>query len=715
MIVILTEKPSVAKDIAAVVGATKRMDGYFEGNDYRVTYALGHLVSIAEAETMNPIWAKPWNLEQLPMIPDKWRYAAIGKTKEQLAIVKKILTDASTKRIICATDAGREGQLIFDLIYKQTGAKAPVQRFWTSSLTTEAIKGALQHLKPASAYANLSSAAASRGHADWIVGLSASRLYSLLNAQNCSTGRVQTPTLNLIVSRQNEIDKFVPSAFYEVLATFAPGFVAKYVSSERDNATTRFKDYTSARTVLNEVVSVSNGIVHSVVTTEKRTKPPALFDLLTLQKEANKRFGFTAQETLDIAQSLYEKYKVLSYPRTESRHLSTDMLGELSSILQTLSQYMIPQGQIALDAYRAGAILSKAYVDDTKLSDHHAIIPTYKMPSNDLPERERLVYNLVAARFLAIFLPAEVRDDTTLLIRLATRLFRATGSVVREPGWTILDPKALGRADKDEQEAPQDLPAVSNGDCLPKTAAEIKEGKTSAPKPFDDASLLTAMKSAGNQLDDEDLAAVMKQSGLGTPATRAAIIERLIFVGYVERKKKSLYPTEKGKKFIAQVHPMLKDVALTALWEQRLKEIEDGNYDHRIFESEIAQFISKIVAEVKASPRIISLPAPASANGLGRCPKCKVGTVLRNAKTKHAGCSRWKKDENGNAGCDFSIWGERNSKKLTDSNIKDLITKGKTCVIKGFKSKTTGRMFDARLILTEDFKVQLSFVNLPAK
>ncbi|HEV2987339.1 MAG TPA: DNA topoisomerase, partial [Candidatus Angelobacter sp.] len=337
MIVVLAEKPSVARDIAAVLGANQKKQGYFEGNNYQVTYAFGHLVTIAEPEQMNPAWGKPWRMEQLPMIPTEWRYRVADKAQEQFDCIKKLFLSAATTGIICATDAGREGQHIFDLIYQLTGSTKPVQRLWISSLTPEAIRAGFRDLKPMSVFANLSAAAAWRARADWLVGLSATRAYTLINGQTCTVGRVQTPTLALIVNRQNAIDNFKPTAFYEIHAVMEPGFTAKYILAGKDDTPqTRLQDRAAAQAILDHITPIPSGSVTSVVTTEKVTKAPQLFDLLSLQKECNKRFGYTAQETLDLAQSLYEEYKLLSYPRTESRHLSNDMLSELPNILRVL-------------------------------------------------------------------------------------------------------------------------------------------------------------------------------------------------------------------------------------------------------------------------------------------------------------------------------------------------------------------------------------------
>lgn len=696
MIVVLAEKPSVARDIAAELQANAKRDGYYEGNGYRVTWAFGHLVTIAEPEDMNPAWGKPWNLQQLPMLPHQWKYRIADKAETQFGIIKKLFADASS--IICATDAGREGELIFRLIYRLAAINKPVQRLWISSLTAEAIRDGFRTLQPSKDFDNLADAALARAHADWIVGLNFTRAYTTINKQLCTIGRVQTPTLAMLVERQNAIDTFKPVAFFEVVATFEPGFKATYITPGSEPET-RLPDRAAAEAILSAITPVPRGTVLSVVTEEKKSKAPALYDLLTLQKDANKRYGYTAQETLDLAQSLYEEYKVLSYPRTESRYLPTDMLPELPKILAALPPQWSAHSQAAIAALAGGLQLSKSYVDNTKLTDHHAIIPTHKPAPAGLPEKERNVYQLVAARFLGIFLPPEIRAETTAILALAGHSFRARGVVIKDAGWTVLEPKDIdGDKDKDFADEGQKLPQLSEGQQVAKRTAAIREGKTTPPKPYDDASLLTAMKNAGNELDDEDLAAYMKQSGLGTPATRAAIIERLLATGYIERKKKSLIPTTKGTALIRQVHVDLKNTALTATWEQRLSDMQDGKLALAAFENDIAGFVARILPiAINEAPPIQGTATP----GLGACPQCKKGIVRMGPKS--ASCSRWKE------GCKFSIWIEQHGKKLSEAQISLLLENGRTNLIKGFKKKDGTGSYDARLALTNDFKVRLDF------
>ncbi len=712
MQVVIAEKPSVARDIAAVLGAKTKKDGYFEGNGYAVTYAFGHLVRIADPEEMDEDWGKPWRLDVLPMIPEEWKYCIADGAKQQFGVIKKLFLDKETSKIICATDAGREGEHIFRLIYRLSGCKKPVARLWISSLTADAIKDGFAKLKPGSDFNNLAKAAACRAHADWLVGLNFTRAYTVASKQFCTIGRVQTPTLALLVERQKEIENFKATPFYELIAMLEPSFTARYVTGKDGQGETRLADRQKAQAILQAIKAVQVASVVSVTTSEKKSKAPGLYDLLTLQKDANKRFGFTAQQTLDLAQKLYEEYKLLSYPRTESRHISTDMVEDLPKILNSLLRTASKEVLDAFDkeGLHAGKItvdllkprLTKAYVDDTKLTDHHAIIPTGKQAQEDLPDKERKVYELVLARFLSIFLPAERRDETVALFDIAGHAFRAKGVIIKDPGWTILEGKSKDKdKEKEESEDAQRLPALSKGQQIRKLKEELKEGKTTPPKPYDDASLLTAMKNAGQEIDDEDLAAHMKQSGLGTPATRAAIIEKLLQVGYVERQKKALVPTEKGKGLIEHVHADLKDVKLTALWEQELAEVQDGTADAGDFEEKIIELVERILPEVSSQSKTLESAVRVEGESFGPCPQCRKG-IVRETK-KGAGCSRWQE------GCKFMIWREQFGKKLTDKQMQELIEDGETGKIKGFKKKDGSGTYEAALVLTPEFKVRLSF------
>ena len=706
MKVVLAEKPSVARDIARVLGCRTRADGYLTGNGYAVTWAFGHLVEIAEPAAMNPAWAKPWRKEQLPMVPPRWRYEVSKDGKKQFAVIKKLLNAPDTAEIIAATDAGREGEHIFRLIYQRSGSKKPVKRLWIRSLTDEAIREGFRSLEPSEAFDALGAAARSRAHADWLMGLNFTRAYTVHNRQLCTVGRVQTPTLALLVNRHHEIRNFVPQTYYEVHAVLEPGFTAKYVGKDKK---TRIDDKSLAVRVFEDIAGVPFAEVTSVETKDTRTHAPALFDLLTLQKEANKRFGYTATATLQIAQSLYETHKLLSYPRTESRHLSRDIVPGLPAVIDA-ARHSFPEAAALAEARFPTLKLPKSYVDDTKLTDHHAIIPTPRNPRGlHLSDKEQKIYRLVVARFLAIFLPALVKAETTALFAIGPHTFRAKGSVVKEPGWTrVHSAKPEGKkrskaTDDSDDEKAQKLPPLEKGECCKKSSQSLETRVTKPPKPHTDASLLDAMKKAGASIDDEDLAATMKRCGLGTPATRAAIIERLLKTGYIERSKKELLPTGKGIDLVAQIEEELRDPALTAQWEQRLKDIEEGKLAAEAFEADIVTHLKSLLPKVFAAVPLAGLAglAGAQAVGLGTCPLCQEGIVRETPKAY--GCSRWRE------GCSFTIWKRIAGKTITSTQARQLLARKKTRKLKGFKSRKTGKKFDAALALDESSKVRFVY------
>ena len=692
MKVVLAEKPSVARDIARVLGCRTRANGHLTGNGYAVTWAFGHLVAIAEPAAMNPAWAKPWRKEQLPMVPPRWKYEVTQNGKEQFAIIKKLFTASETTEIIAATDAGREGEHIFRLIYQRSGSRKPVKRLWIRSLTDEAIRQGFRSLEPSKAFDALAAAARSRAHADWLMGLNFTRAYTVHNRQLCTVGRVQTPTLALLVNRHHEIRNFVSETYYEVHAVLEPGFTAKYVGK---NKKTRIDEKTLAVRVFEDIAGVPLARVTRVETKDTRTPAPALFDLLTLQKEANKRFGYTATATLQVAQSLYEKHKLLSYPRTESRHLSRDIVAGLPAVIDAARESFPKAAALAQTRFPT-LKLPKSYVDDTKLTDHHAIIPTPRNPRGlHLSDKEQKIYRLVVARFLAIFLPPLVKGETTVLFAIGPHTFRATGSVVKEPGWTTVH-----SAKRDDEKA-QKLPPLEKGESCKKRSQSLETRVTKPPKPHTDASLLDAMKKAGASIDDEDLAATMKRCGLGTPATRAAIIERLLKTGYIERSKKEILPTDKGIDLIAQVEEELRDPALTAKWEQRLKDIEDGKLAAKTFEADIVRHLKALLPRVFAAAPLAGLAGAQQEAGLGTCPLCQKGIVRETPKAY--GCNRWRE------GCSFTIWKRIAGKTISSTQAKQLLARKKTRKLKGFKSKKTGKKFDAALALDESSKVRFVF------
>ena len=725
--VVVAEKPSVARDIARVLGAQGKGQGCLMGKGYIVTWALGHLVQFSEPDEYGPPWNGRWSFEQLPMLPEKWKLRTSKSTAAQFDIIKKLLNDAETSDIICATDAGREGENIFRLIYEHARCKKPFQRLWISSLTDEAIRSGFAQLKAGSEFDPLGSAARMRAQADWLVGMNLTRAYTVHNNVLCTIGRVQTPTLAMIVYRDREIADFKKAYFYELVAQLKEGFNAKYT---RDGQT-RIERKEEAERLHRELSPHTEGTVTSVEKKIKKNRPPHFYDLNNLQRDANRRFGFTAAQTLEYAQALYETHKLITYPRTESRHISEDMVPQLPGILAKLEH---PQAPEALARLNAGHTLSKAYVDKTKLTDHHAIIPTGQRPTPNLSPQLRKVYELVATRFVAVFLPDQVVEETVVLLDIGGATFIARGSVVLEEGWKIVerrqgasdnknsdsDAKEGEKNDDNEEEDAQPIPPLEKGQVVHVGSLNVVEKETKPPRPYTDATLLTAMKNAGRQVEDDELAAALKESGLGTPATRADTIERLIRSGYIARDKKAIRAEEKGHALIGLVAEPLRSPELTGAWEQQLKEVEEGKRPAVEFYDAIAEFVREMVPQVAEgealTPEQAAQARAAQGGGkkgsgskgvsLGKCPKCKQGDIRESPKA--FGCSRYRE------GCNLTIWKKTASKSITPKQAKDLLTDGQTAWLKGFKSKA-GKPFEARLRFDEEFKVVFDFENAPQK
>ncbi|NEX23185.1 DNA topoisomerase III [Thiorhodococcus mannitoliphagus] len=723
--VVLAEKPSVARDLARVLGAGRKGEGYLEGNGYRVTWALGHLIHLAEPDEYGDAWAGRWSAEPLPMIPERWKLRIGKQTAKQFKIVKALITAPETERLICATDAGREGEHIFRLIYEHARCKKPFERLWISSLTDEAIRAGFRALKPGHAFNPLADAARARAQADWLVGMNLTRAYTVHNRVLCTIGRVQTPTLAMIVARDAEIANFTKAFFYELAAHLTEGFVALYLQ----DGTTRIERKETAERLQRELSPHQTGTVSKVEKKVRHHRPPPLYDLTNLQRDANRRFGFTAAQVLEHAQALYETHKLISYPRTESRHISEDMLPQLPGILKQLQHPLAPE---ALHRLESGHRLNKAYVDRTKLTDHHAILPTGTAPSAALPPPLRRIYDLVVARFVAIFLPDQRVEETRVEIAIGEATFLARGSVVLEPGWKRVEPerrqtKAAETAEDGDDNAPQGpLPSLDVGQRVHVDRLEVREKETQPPRHYDDASLLAAMKNAGRTIEDDALASAMAASGLGTPATRAEILEKLIRTGYLERQRKQLRATAKGQALIGLVAAPLRSPELTAEWEQRLKEIELGERTAAEFDRDIVTFLRELVPQIAQGPALSAEQVDAARQGeprrnggkaaktvktsrrasgakaaeYGPCPLCKQGEITET--TKALGCSRYRD------GCGFTIWKTVAGRKLTKTQIRQLIDRGRTDPIQGFVSKA-GKPFAAALRLDPAGKVMLDF------
>lgn len=643
MKVVIAEKPSVARDIAKHLGATTKGTGYLEGNGWAVTWAFGHLIELQEPEDYTPEW-KPWRLSQLPIIPDPFqlRPRSDGSATQQLATIKHLFEEA--EEIICATDAGREGELIFRYILSWTGCEAkPAQRLWISSLTDEAIAKGFASLKPTSAYDALYHAARCRSEADWIVGLNATRFFTVEYGQRnllLSLGRVQTPILALIVNRDLEVEHFVPQDFWEV-HTVCREATFKHTGG-------KFAAEPEAQTILDRVKG-EELVITGVAKKKALAHPPLLYDLTSLQRDMNKRHGFTADQTLKIAQSLYES-KHLTYPRTDSCYLTADLKPTIAPLLDQLRPLKPDEiGALNLSALK----FSKRIIDDKKVADHHAIIPTTVL-GDRLSGDEAKLYDAVLTRLIAVFYPSAVRAVTTVEAVAAEEPFRARGTVIVDPGWEVLytndsntsedettdKENKTGEDDDTEKDSKQILPDFAKGEHNPHEPALVL-GKTSAPKRFNEASLLQLMETAGKIVTDEILKEALKEKGVGTPATRASIIEVLIKRQYVERRRKALISTDSGRALIALVQDeRLKSPELTGDWEYRLKRMERGDYEPSVFMDEVIAYTREIL-QGKAESTI-------DLNNLGPCPRCHAPVIRGHTGY---GCSKWKE------GCTFVLPG----------------------------------------------------------
>ena len=591
---ILAEKPSVARDIARVMGATRKADGFIEGGQYVVTWALGHLVTLADPDAYDEKY-KAWRLEDLPMLPTKMKLVVIGQTKKQFYTVQKLMARADIGSLVIATDAGREGELVARWIMQKAHWKKPTYRLWISSQTDRAIIEGFQNLKPAKQYDNLYASAQSRAEADWLVGLNVTRALTCRFNASLSAGRVQTPTLAMIVERENEIRAFVPKDYYTLQAQF-PGFTATFRDSKNN---TRFSD----KAFIDSLASQMKGqkaVVTALERTPKRTPPPAAYDLTELQRDANKLYGYSAKQTLSYMQSLYEFHKVLTYPRTDSRYITDDIVPTIPERLRAAAQGQFQKAAMAL---ARSPIQTKYIVNNAKVTDHHAIIPT-EQPANfmKMSHEERMIYDLVIKRFLAVLSKPFEYDEVKLTVTIGGKNFYAKGKIVHDPGWKAYYAQGFDEDEEDVEIKTQQLPPLKNGQTLELRGTKIVAGKTRPPARYTEATLLTAMEHPGKQIDDRKLKAVIETtSGLGTPATRADIIEKLFDNFSIERVGKEIHPTAKGKQLIDIVPKDLKSATLTAQWEQQLQAISQGKADPKRFIGEMRDYATSLVGQVIAS------------------------------------------------------------------------------------------------------------------
>lgn len=704
-VLVIAEKPSVARDIAKVLKCSKKGDGYLYSEEYVVSWAIGHLVTLCEPEDYDEKYKK-WKVENLPIIPENIKTKAISKTKQQLKVLKKLMTDKEINYLICATDSGREGELIFRYIYNLLKCKKPFKRLWISSMTDTAIKEGFANLKEGNEYDNLYLSAKCRSEADWLVGINASRAFTLKYNILLSIGRVQTPTLSIIVNRQKEINEFVPKDYWELEADFIN---YKGIWTDLKNKDTKIFKKETAENILKSVTGF-DGIVKSIENEEKKVPPPLLYDLTELQRECNKKFSFSANKTLSIAQDLYEKRKMITYPRTDSRYLSTDMIGKISNVLVKLknTQEYIKYAEYVLSLEKLP--INKRIIDNSKISDHHAIIPTdininVKLLSDD----EYKVYDIIARRFLSVFYPYYIYNVTTIVTDIKENSFVTKGNTIKQLGFMELN--------KNDDKKDDILPNVSVNEVVKNNKVSLIQKKTKPPALYNEASLLSAMENAGRFVEDEELKEKLKESGLGTPATRAAIIERLINVGYITRKGKSLIPTDKGMKLIEVVPAELKSPETTGKWEKGLSSVAKGKMNEDKFMQSIKRYVNYLVdTSINTQNKVIfdnefktnkkyknNLK---KLNVLGKCPECKTGDIVENSKSYY--CTNWRQ------GCKFSIWKnclEIYGKSIQSDEIEKLLKNGKIENINITLPQTMEKC-SADLILKKENNKNVEIINL---
>jgi DNA topoisomerase-3 len=708
---VIAEKPSVGRDLTRVLpGAFTKHEGYLESDTHVVTWAVGHLVQLAEPDEYDPKYKK-WRMADLPIVPDRFKLVVRDeRSRKQMTVITRQLQRDDVETVINACDAGREGELIFAWTFEKAGARKPVERLWLSSMTAQAIRSAFSSLRPAQEMQRLEQAARSRSEADWIVGMNATRAATIRLRSSfdgaVSLGRVQTPTLAILARREEEIRAFVPEPYWLVDAQFEPTGGEpgrRYEGRFHAGASPRLKTAAEAEAVV-AAVRGQTGEITKLEMTTRSERAPLLYDLTSLQREANTRYGFSARRTLAAAQRLYEEHKALTYPRTSSRFLTSDMPAEIkptARLLGSQREYARASAYVTgLDVLPLGRV-----VNDAKVTDHHAIIPTNSEHRVDkMSDDDRRVYDMVVRRFLAVFHPDAVFENTRLETTVAEHVFRTRGRVLIVPGWRgVYGEGGLEERPSDAEEdegTQQPLPKLADGEAVDTRSVESAEKETKPPRRYSDASLLAAMETAGKLVDDEELREAMKDSGIGTPATRAAIIERLIDVGYIERDGRALVCTEKGLGVIRLLdsHP-LTSPSLTGDWEHRLERIEVGEEAREAFMRDIAAFAGQTVAELDAKLKEVRIPRA----NLGPCPVCG-HDIVENRK----GFSCWSRED---PGCGFVIWKSKAGKTLPVAVARELIAHGRTeKPVTGFKGRS-GRSFRARLALmqADDGKWRVEF------
>ncbi|MBM6919008.1 DNA topoisomerase 3 [Intestinimonas butyriciproducens] len=683
MILVIAEKPSVGAAIGKVLGASSRKDGYLEGNNYIVSWCVGHLVGLADASSYDERFAK-WRYSDLPIVPEEWLFEVPKDKQKQFKVLCDLMRDKRVTELVCATDAGREGELIFRLVYNKAGCTKPFKRLWISSLEDSAIREGFAHLRSSGEYDRLYEAALARSKADWIVGINGTRLFSTLYHKKLVVGRVQTPTLAMLVEREGKISTFHKEKYFNV-----------HIS--KDNLTAdleKVKTEEEAKAIA-AACDKKQAVVSSLKKETKTVNPPRLYDLTTLQREANRYYGFTAQQTLDLVQSLYEK-KLLTYPRTDSQFITEDMESTAHQVIGIVSR-KLPLFEGITHEPDIGRITNNA-----KVTDHHAIIPTVQLEKQDLtelPESEQKIIRLIAMRLLSATGEKHIYDETSVTLTCEGYEFKAKGKTVMQDGWKAIEHRfkeTLKSKEKDEPE--RSLPSLNEKDILSSVDSSVTEHYTSPPKPYTEDSLLSAMETAGNAEFDDDT----EKKGLGTPATRAGIIEKLVKGGFVERKGKSLVPTKDGNNLVCVLPEQITSPSMTAEWENTLMQIERGNADADKFLSGIVGMTSELV---KAYPFLSDAEANRFDTGresIGKCPRC--GSPVYVGKGNYY-CS--------NKECSFCMWEDNKfftskKKKLTKKIAAELLDKG-WCRVTGLYTPKRPQLYDAVIRLDDTGGKYVSF------
>ena len=683
MILVVAEKPSVAQSIAKVLGATSRKDGYLEGNNYIVSWCVGHLVGLADASSYDERYAK-WRYDDLPIVPEEWLFEVPKDKAQQFKVLRDLMKDKRVTELVCATDAGREGELIFRLVYNKAGCAKPFKRLWISSLEDTAIREGFNHLRDSSDYDKLYEAALSRSKADWIVGINGTRLFTTLYKKRLVVGRVQTPTLAMLVEREGKITTFHKEKYF-------------IVHVQKDGLTAdmeKIKTEDEAKAIA-AACDKKQAVVSSVKRETKAVNPPKLYDLTTLQREANRYYSFTAQQTLELVQSLYEK-KLLTYPRTDSQFITDDMEGTARQVIGIICRKVS-----IFDGMKHEPDIRRI-TNNAKVTDHHAIIPTVQLEKQDiseLPESEQKIIRLVAMRLLSSTGEKHIYDETSVTLSCEGYEFKTKGKTVTQEGWKAFEQRfkdALKSKDKEEPE--KVLPAVNEKEILSSISASVTEHFTTPPKQYTEDTLLSAMETAGNEEFDDDT----EKKGLGTPATRAGIIEKLVNSGFIERKGKSLVPTKDGNNLVCVLPEQITSPSMTAEWENTLMQIERGNADADKF---LAGIVDMTASLVKAYPFLSDAEASRFESGkesIGKCPRC--GSPVYVGKGNFY-CS--------NKECSFCMWEDNKffaskKKKLTKKIATELLDKG-WCRVKGLYTPKKPQLYDAIIRLDDTGGKYVSF------